>query len=222
MAAERALPPSQLQVLLSAVDAFERSGTSYAAVGAFARNQYAEPRATKDLDFVAASRNPAKLRSALSQAGFDRILLPPLDRPVPGAPAVFRARWTRGFVRLAHRDHPFPIDLFRPDDPFDAGLLKRAKAVPFSGRRIRVTTAEDYIISAKRLIRAFRAIGAPELEPKIGQWTADIGEVRQAMKGGLDERYIRKWEGSLGLGQAPRQRPGGRVREPREPAKTER
>lgn len=41
-----------------------------------------------------------------------------------------------------------------------------------------MTTAEDCVISGKRLIRAFRAIGAPELEPKIHQWMADIGEVR--------------------------------------------
>lgn len=87
MAAERILPPAQLRVLLAAVDVFDRSGASYAAVGAFARNQYAEPRATKDL---------------------------------ANTPAVFRARWARGFVRLAHRDHPFPIDLFRSGDPFDA------------------------------------------------------------------------------------------------------
>lgn len=199
MVAERVLPPDQLQVLLAVVDVFGRSGSSYAAVGAFARNQYAEPRATKDLDFVVSSKNPARLRSMLLEAGFNRILLPPLDKPASNTPTVFRARWARGFVRLAHRNHPFPIDLFRSGDPFDASLLRRARPVPFSGRRIRVTAAEDYVISGKRFIRAFQAIGAPELEPKIDQWRADIGEVRQAMRGKLDERYVARWEKSLGL-----------------------
>jgi hypothetical protein len=42
------------QLLLDAGSALETAGIAYAVIGGCARNAYAEPRATKDVDFVAA------------------------------------------------------------------------------------------------------------------------------------------------------------------------
>jgi hypothetical protein len=62
------------RLLAEGRQAMESSGVAYAVIGGCARNAYAEPRATKDVDFVAAgdAQSYAAVEAALSAIGFAR------------------------------------------------------------------------------------------------------------------------------------------------------
>jgi hypothetical protein len=60
------------RLLIDAREALEAAGASYAVIGGCARNVYAEPRATKDVDFVVAGDRTSyqAVATALAARGF--------------------------------------------------------------------------------------------------------------------------------------------------------
>lgn len=193
MPGKHALKPEQVKALLAAVLAFERAGAPYAVVGALARNQYAQPRSTQDIDFAVSVRNVPRLANSLFRSAFISIEVSG-GEVAPLAARLLERRLEAGFARLPHSRYPyFYIDLFPSRGPFGRSLLARAKQVPVGGKKVRVATAEDYILATGAMARFARQVGAPELAPKIAQWEADVLAVRQSVEGRLDKAYMRRW-----------------------------
>lgn len=193
MTGKHALTPEQVQVLLAAALAFERTRVSYAVVGALARNQCASPRSTQDVDFVVSAGSVDRLAGSLLRSGFATIEVSE-GEVVPLAARLLERRLEAGFARLPHSRHPhFYVDLFPSHGAFGRSLLRRAVKVPVAGRRVRVATAEDYLLATGAMVRFAKRVGAPELAPKIAQWEADILAVRQSVEGRLDRAYMKRW-----------------------------
>lgn len=188
------LSPEQVRLLRSVVSAFEGSGTSYAAVGAIARNAYARnPRPTRDFDFVVSGRRLGRLVEGLRGTGFREVFLTPAGRRAPLAADSLRERLDRSFAHLPHSGLPHAIDLIPSRGRFYPNLLRRARRVSWGGRVLRVATPEDYVLATSAMVQIAKEIGASELHDKIAKWEEDVREVREATGNRLDTTYLGRW-----------------------------
>jgi hypothetical protein len=127
-----------LAELLATLD--ERLGSgSYAIVGAVARNAWAPPRATTDLD-VAIAAEPAAVAAAegsLRELGYAPVRRHQVesDDALPDL-IVFRSA----------RSLPRQVDLLVAKTDFEAAVLARAVAVQVSGHRVLVASPEDLVV----------------------------------------------------------------------------
>ena len=168
-----------LAELLAAVA--DRLGAgAYAVIGAVARNAWAPPRATTDLDLSLAARR-SELDAAervLSELGYVLVRhhqVSPEDT-LPDL-AVFRSE----------RALPRQVDLLLAKTEFEKQALERATPIEVSGRRILVATPEDLVVYK---LLADRPRDRDDLEAMI---------LTQERAGrGIDwshvERWARYWE----------------------------
>ena len=125
------------ELLEDAVAILDGSGVSWAVMGGCARNAYAEPRATKDVDFVVEA-DPARfvqLEQALQQAGFER-------GSAVGAPGVPVPDLVLYRDQAGRR-----LDILFAHTTFEQSALARRRLLsPFGTTTVRVVSAEDLIV----------------------------------------------------------------------------
>lgn len=167
------------ELVIKAINAINELGVPAMVTGSFARNLYALPRSTKDIDFVveAPAFEPAKLARLL---GSDFLLDPQVYfETITGT--------TRFVIR--HRHSTFVVEFFLlSDDAHDRERFRRRRQVEILGREVGVATPEDVVIAKLRWSDRGR-------RPK------DFADARDviAMTGHkLDWPYIRKWCGEHG------------------------
>lgn len=166
-------------VLLAAV--FERLGIPYAFGGALATSFWGVPRTTQDADCLISG--PAveyqRLADALAAAGF-LIDEPDGSRPIDVA-TLRRQVVERGYMNVIHG--ATPVELFVPLVPLQQEVLKRATPLPFAGRIVRITTAEDLILLKMAFHRQKDLL--------------DIKGMLHVQRGRLDLDYVRRWSGRI-------------------------
>jgi len=151
--------------------------------GSIASSFAGEPRATVDIDIVAAleERHVEALVAALSAEYY-------VD-----ADALRRAVRNRASVNLVHQATQLKVDLFvAGGTPLDARQLARRQAVEFpDGRRLYVHPPEDILLQK---LRWYRRGG----EVSDRQWR-DIVAIVRVQGGRLDLEYLRECAGLVGV-----------------------
>jgi len=156
--------------ILRVSEALTAAAIPFVFGGAIARNYYAEPRLTMDLDigiFLPPDAH-AQVLTALATLF-----------PIPDTPAVAQSIQRDAQVRLAWDDSP--LDLFFSYDPFHAVSAKRTRRVAFAGTEIPILSVEDVILHKLLFNR-----------PK--DWR-DIADMLYAQRDTLDRGYIQEWLG---------------------------
>lgn len=147
-------PKTIVEVLFWIEDLFDRHGIERSYGGAFARNFYAPPRFTKDLDLLVlvSQLKIPELVQDLGAAGARRIRI---DERT-GEPARLLMD-LRGFLddlrapfRLARLDcFGVTVEVFFPWHPFDHEVLRGALARDVGGRIVRIHRPEHLIVYKK-------------------------------------------------------------------------
>ena len=175
--------PSEL--ILEVVTALDRLGIPYHLGGSFASSLYGQSRMTADVDLVIEA-DAARLE-ALAAALAGRFYV----SPTAMAEALEQQRSFNAILLSG----PFKVDFFiRGSRPFDLEEFRRAQPCDIGlerARPVRVKSPEDLVV---RKLEWFRLGG----EASERQW-ADVIGVLRAMRGMLDEEYLDRWSGELGL-----------------------
>jgi len=176
-----------IEVLFWLEDLFGRHGIERSYGGAFARNFYAPPRFTKDIDLLV----------LMSQVKIPALVE---DLRVAGARRI-RTDETTGDVRvtlelkdflgdLRSRERMVRLDcfgvsteLFAPWHPFDHEVLRSALSRDAGGRMVKVHRPEHLLVYKKVFDRS------KDIE--------DIKAILVANAGRLDLEEVRKWAGEL-------------------------
>lgn len=131
------MEPEGIRLIRALAALSEVSGVRIALVGGAARNVWAHPRATLDLDAIAGTDVPGPLIEAAARAG-----LVAIEDEV----AALRSA---DMTRLRLPDHPrgaVRIDLLLSRHPYFERVLARARAAEVAGVTLRVACAEDVIV----------------------------------------------------------------------------
>lgn len=135
-------------------DLFERHRVARSYGGAIARNYYALPRLTKDVDVLVLVSQPAipPLVQELADAGASSVVLDDKTGIETPAPLDLRRvlddlRGGAYMTRLLCSG--VRVELFAPWHPFDHEVLRRSREQLLDGRRIRIHSAEDLIVYKK-------------------------------------------------------------------------
>ena len=148
--------------------ALSNAAIPFAFGGAVARNYYAEPRLTVDIDIG--------------------IFLPPEEHPrvLSALSALFPISDHDEVVRIVERDAQVrlrwdytPVDLFFSYDPFHAVSAERRRLVPYGDAVIPILSPEDVILHKLLFNRA-------------KDWR-DIADILFSQRGTIDVPYIRRW-----------------------------
>jgi hypothetical protein len=163
------------RLLEDAVAIVEAAGVEWAVMGGCARNAYAEPRATRDVDLVVAA-DPARfaaLERELAAHGFTRgSSVGDASEPVPDLVLYRDTAGRRLDILFAHT-------------AFERSALARRRTLTaFSSLRAHVVSAEDLIIykliadrpqdraDIAAVIDAHAASGVPIDWPYVEQWSS--------------------------------------------------
>jgi len=187
------LPPlADAVVVLAAV--FERLGIPYAFGGALAASFWGIPRTTQDADCLVAVPAIAyqRLSDSLTTEGF---LLDEQDGTRPVTVADLRKQTAdRGYMSLVRNSTS--VELFVPLVPLQHDILKRAKPLPFAGRMIRITTAEDLILLKMAFHRQKDLMDVRGII-HVQQGRLDVHYLRQLSERVLDEGLAAELEAML-------------------------
>ena len=168
---------SELDVLKDVCERLERIGVAYMLTGSMAMNYYAQPRMTRDIDFVI-EVEPA--HSAKLVAAFES------DYYVPREP-LEQAISTRGMFNLLHLDSVIKVDLVvRKDDPYRRLEFERRTLVALPGFKAWIASKEDLILS--KLVWA-----------KAGDSELQRRDVRNLLSTSAELAYLRQWAVGLGV-----------------------
>lgn len=162
---------NELEVLHDVASRLEAAGIPYMLTGSMALNYYAEPRMTRDIDFVIDVREDgiAQLVSAFQP-----------EYVVPEE-AIEEAVRQRSMFNLIHRESVLKIDFV---------LRKRTqyRKVEFERRqRVRLGSAEVYIVRKEDLIIS-KIAWAEDSRSEVQR-----RDVRNLMATGYDEDYLEHW-----------------------------
>jgi predicted nucleotidyltransferase len=153
--------------------AIEETGARYALIGGCARNAYAEPRATKDVDFAveADEATHEALVRALAARGFTC------------ASAVTSPGETLPDLALYRDGAGRRIDLLFAKTAFEESALSRSRVLaPYEGVRVPVVTPEDLIVYK---VLAGRTQDVSDIEVVVR--TLRIAHTP------IDWRYVERW-----------------------------
>ncbi|MBI2895793.1 MAG: nucleotidyl transferase AbiEii/AbiGii toxin family protein [Deltaproteobacteria bacterium] len=163
--------------LLAIVRALEDAGVRWAFVGAAARNTWAPPRLTTDIDLavIADAESWPRIVAAVTALGYAQavVTMGEAGDPVP-AVAVFRNE----SADPPHRQ----VDLLVAGTEFEREAIDRAVARPLGGATVRVITREDLIVY--KLI-AWRARDRQDI--------ADVLATAAMAGAQIDHAYVRRW-----------------------------
>lgn len=165
---------SEVERLLDdAIAIIDGVGVSWAVMGGCARNAYAEPRATKDVDFVVQADAALfdRLERALQGAGFQRAT----TVAEPGEPVPDLVLYRDGSGRR--------IDILFAHTAFErSALARRTSFAPSGGTTAHVVSAEDLII--------YKLIAD---RPQDRADIVAVVEAQQARGAPLDWSYVEQW-----------------------------
>ena len=178
--------PESIRVLLLGVGILEELGVAYHIGGSYASSVHGIPRQTQDIDLVVDL--PMSVASRLVSRLSDDFYIK--DDSVRDA-----IRSKRSF-NIIHHDSGLKIDFFiRGDAPFDSEEFARHRPELIQAEpecRVLVANAEDTLL---RKLWWYRQGG----EASDRQWSDVLGIVR-TQGDRLDEAYLERWAGELGVG----------------------
>jgi predicted nucleotidyltransferase len=158
---------------------FEHAGFVYAVVGAFARNAWARPRATTDVDFAIAieSSQLPELHRLLSAIG----LIVRKERAGEGdVPELI--------LLCAKNDDSVRVDLLVASTPFEHSVLSRRRRVALADLDLWVASPEDLLVY--KLV-AGRARDLADVE--------EVARTRELMGHPIDWGYVEEWTEAFGV-----------------------
>lgn len=130
---------SALADVLSALASATGDRPAVAIIGATARNAWAPPRATTDLDLAVAAEADVveAVGRALTSLGYEQVRIHRAD-PDDALADLVVFRVPKGALRQ--------VDLLLAKTPFEAEVLRRARPVEIEGVAMPVATPEDLIV----------------------------------------------------------------------------
>lgn len=168
--------PTEIEVLHDVVDRFETLGLKYMLTGSLATSYYAEPRMTRDLDFVVAL---SREDSSSFQEAFASSYYVPDD--------VRSAIEGEGFFNLIHLDSVTKVDIVvRKDTPYRLQEFERRRSITVEGLNLWIVSKEDLMLS--------KLVWAQDSRSEV-----QLSDVRALAASGYDRSYVRMWIGRLGL-----------------------
>jgi hypothetical protein len=168
----------ELDVLRIVSERLDTVGVEFMLTGSFALGYYAQPRMTRDLDFVVALRDDAVNRLV-------QVLTPDFYVDADAARAAVRSQ---RMFNLMHLESAVKVDLIvRKDSPYRQVEFARRSAIELATDvRTWITSREDLILS--KLVWA-RDTGS-ELQMR---------DVRALLREPVDWPYLRHWAAELGV-----------------------
>jgi predicted nucleotidyltransferase len=171
-----------VEVVLWLEDLLDRHRVDRSYGGAIARNFFAEPRLTRDVDLlvlVSQAEIPSLVQE-LADAGASALAIDEekgveLPQPLDLRRVLADLRGRTHMTRLLC--FGVRVEIFVPWHPFDHEVLRRSREQEFDGRRIRIHSPEDLIVYKKVFNR--------------GKDIEDIKAILAAQAGGLDLDRIR-------------------------------
>jgi hypothetical protein len=181
-------PPDLLDALTPIIDIFEQLQVSYFLGGSIASSAHGVPRATADVDLVAALRDE-QVKTLVDQLQNDYYI---------DESSIRRAITRHSSFNLIHLATMLKVDIFIPkDDPYDQEVSRRAVVQPLDegqdARKFLLASAEDVIIAK---LDWFRRGG--EVSEK--QW-GDILGILRVQGQNLDFDYLKRWVDQKSLGK---------------------
>jgi hypothetical protein len=161
-----------------ALDCLETEGLTYAVIGALARNAWARPRASTDVDFAVAlgAGGATRLRDALESRGFTFVREHTVE-PADDLPDLLFLRAPDG-VR---------VDFLVAKTEFEEAALSRAHEARVGDRLCRVVSPEDLVVykvvagrtrdlaDVEEVVQARIAAGEAFDWAHVEKWVADFG-----------------------------------------------
>jgi len=185
-----------VEVVLWLEDLFDRHRIDRSYGGAIARNFFAEPRLTRDVDLlvlVSQTQVPALVKDLVdagaSALEVDEEAGTELRRPLDLRRVLSDLRGKTHMTAL--RCFGVRVEIFVPWHPFDHEVLRRSLEQQFDGRKIRIHAPEDLIVYKKVFNRSkdiedIKAI----LAAQVGK--LDLGRIRAGASQLLDEASMRE------------------------------
>ena len=167
------------EFLVLSAERLDQAHIPYMLSGSVALSMYAQPRMTRDVDFVI----------EITERQVDAFLeLFEADCYVDRE-SVFEAVRSRGMFNVIHQAWVVKADfVVRKDQPYRKVEFERRRTVSVAGNKLTVVTAEDLLLSKLHWAKNSRS----ELQ---------LGDVRNLMSSepNLDWPYIRQWAEKLGV-----------------------
>ena len=167
------------EFLVLSAERLDQAHIPYMLSGSVALSMYAQPRMTRDVDFVI----------EITEGQVDAFLeLFEADCYVDRE-SVFEAVRSRGMFNVIHQAWVVKADfVVRKDQPYRKVEFERRRTVSIEGKKLTVVTAEDLLLSKLHWAKDSRS----ELQ---------LGDVRNLMSSepNLDWPYIRQWAEKLGV-----------------------
>lgn len=168
--------------LLDFIQIFDQLGIKYAVMGGIAVRAHSIPRATHDVDVTisVSDEQLSRLIQAAETAGYT-------------VPEAYQKGWVDRVAdmpmikfRVYLERNSVDVDIFLADSEYQKELLNRSRVEPTELGPMSVVTAEDLILLKVLADR-----------PRDRIDVADI----LFTQGTLDEAYMRKWAGELGISE---------------------
>ena len=167
------------EFLVLVAERLDRAQIPYMLSGSVALSMYAQPRMTRDVDFVV----------DIEEAQVDKFVeLFEGDCYVDRA-SVLEAVRARGMFNIIHQAWVIKADfVVRRDQPYRKTEFERRRTVSVGGKNFSVVTAEDLLLSKLHWAKTSRS----ELQ---------LGDVKNLIlsKSNLDWHYIQRWAQKLGV-----------------------
>lgn len=178
--AEGEPPPMEpVATPLFAAEKLNTLGIPYVVGGSYASSIHGEPRATRDCDFLI----------ELDHEQTEQLIAAFQDNFYISRTAVLEAVTLKRSFNIIHLQTGFKVDMFVSHGrDYDRERLRRGIDLKIADHSIRVSTAEDTILSKLEWY---------SLSPTDQQWRDVLGVL--LVQTGIDSGYLRFWARELGL-----------------------
>jgi hypothetical protein len=178
-------PPDQLSVLKLVAARLDAAAIPYMITGSVAAGHYAQPRMTRDLDFVV----------ELEPADAERVAALFGDQFECDLQAIRSAITRRALFNLIHTEAIVKVDfVVRTDTPYRRHEFGRRRSVAIDDQPMWMVSAEDLVLS--------KLIWASDSRSEF-----QLRDVRQilAMQPDLDWTYLNEWAEAVSVGKLLRE-----------------
>lgn len=168
----------ELEILFEITALLDNAGIAYMLSGSMALNYYAEPRMTRDIDFVVEMlpSNAQRVATALESAYYVDI------------DAINEAIVKQRIFNAIHKHKMIKVDfIIRKDDIYRRIEFARKRHVNFEGKMLWLATAEDLILSKLFWAR----------DTHSEQQLKDVRNVIASTT--VDHAYLDQWAAHLGV-----------------------